>query len=161
MKKLTWNVEKYLHLLKRSKHDRAVFTNHEFLFYTNCIDCVADYKQRKFYLTVINSFLDGTISAPEFCQQFSALRNETMLLANELEELLKCSLTSEEKNVDIIHWEDEFEILGQRVDWIFDWIHDDTYLLILENSELANKLESGEFLKMLVKETVFIFEKLS
>ena len=84
-----------------------------------------------------------------------------MLLANELEELLKCSLTSEEKNVDIIHWEDEFEILGQRVDWIFDWIHDDTYLLILENSELANKLESGEFLKMLVKETVFIFEKLS
>ena len=159
---LKWDLEKYIQLLKENNQEDNY--NPELFFYENYIQAWFKGNECQKYSTMLHSFLANEIDIDRLRFKYISLRGYHVRLTDKTIKKIKnsidLSLSSEELDLPI-EWNPEFQILSDKIDYLYDLIEDNTYYLIYERSKYANKISPTIFLQAMILEHIAIFKKLS
>ena len=173
---LKWNLERYIELLKKFKNydylkeyerdptgqsiDPELF---ECNFYENCIQAYFEYKDCQRYSTILHSFLAYEIDIERLTNKFILLRRKHFDLTEKTIEKIKksidLSLPSEELDLQI-EWEPEFQILSDKIDYLYQMLDSEVYYFDYERN-YKDKFSINMYVQIMIYERISIFKKLS
>lgn len=163
-----WDLNRYIKVLREKEKEKSY--NEEIIFFESCVLELVQAKDAQKYSTILHSFLKNEIDIKLLRVKFISLRGQHVRLSykiiKKIESAVDLSLTYEEIERDIqrdiqIEWRPEFQVLDDKIDYIYNLIEDYAYYLIYKRSKYANEVSETAYLQTMILEHIYIFKKLS